>query len=74
MKINEKSAVGDLFQEWFAEWMRQKNINFRTKQNTQEFPDFLVDENSNITGLLEIKSFYYSANFDVANFEAYCDS
>jgi type II restriction enzyme len=74
VKINEKSAVGDLFQEWFAEWMRQKNINFRTKQNTQEFPDFLVDENSNITGLLEIKSFYSSANFDVANFEAYCDS
>ncbi|MFN7502810.1 MAG: NgoBV family restriction endonuclease, partial [Dolichospermum sp.] len=30
VKINEKSAVGDLFQEWFAEWMRQKNINFRT--------------------------------------------
>ena len=49
VKINEKSAVGYIFEEWFAEWMRQKNINFRTKQNTQEFPAFLVDENSNIT-------------------------
>lgn len=49
VKINEKSAVGYIFEEWLAEWMRQKNINFSTKQNTQEFPDFLVDENSNIT-------------------------
>lgn len=74
IKINEKSAVGDLFQEWFAEWMRQRKIKFRIKQNTQEFPDFLLDENSDTTGLLEIKAFYSSPNFDVANFEAYCDS
>ena len=74
VEINEKSAVGYIFEEWLAEWMRQKNINFSTKQNTQEFPDFLIDKNSNTTGLLEIKSFYSSANFDVANFEAYCDS
>lgn len=48
--------------------------HIKTKQNTQEFPDFLVDETSEITGLLEIKAFYSSPNFDVANFEAYCDS
>ncbi|MGB3421878.1 MAG: NgoBV family restriction endonuclease [Dolichospermum sp.] len=49
VKINEKSAVGYIFEEWLAESMIQKKINFRTKQNTQEFPAFLVDENSNIT-------------------------
>jgi len=72
VKINEKSAIGDLFQEWLTEWLRIKGIKFRTKTNTQEFPDFLLD-NSNTTGLLEVKTFNYnaSANFDVANFRAY---
>ncbi len=74
IKINEKSAVGDLFQEWLAEWMRKQGIKFRIKQNSQEFPDFLLDEDSNIKDLLEIKTFYSSPNFDVANFEAHCDS
>ena len=55
IKINEKSAVGDLFQEWLAEWMRQQRIKFRIKQNSQEFPDFLLDEDSNTKDLLEIK-------------------
>ncbi|MFM9161080.1 MAG: NgoBV family restriction endonuclease [Dolichospermum sp.] len=43
VKINEKSAIGDLFQEWLTEWMKRKGIRFRTKTNTQEFPDFLLD-------------------------------
>ena len=75
VKINEKSAIGDLFQEWLTEWMKRKGIPFRTKTNTQEFPDFLLDISDTI-GLLEIKTFNYnaSANFDVANFKAYCRS
>lgn len=76
VKINEKSAIGDLFQEWLAAWMSSKNIYFRTTTNTQEFPDFLLNPNSDTTDLLEIKTFdsNKSANFDVANFEAYCRS
>lgn len=26
VKINEKSAVGYIFEEWLAEWMRQKTL------------------------------------------------
>ncbi|MGK7930107.1 MAG: NgoBV family restriction endonuclease [Microcystaceae cyanobacterium] len=76
VKINEKSAIGDLFQEWLAAWMSSKNIYFRTKPNSQEFPDFLLNPNSDTTDLLEIKTFDSGAvaNFDVANFEAYCRS
>ena len=76
IKINQKSAIGDLFQEWFSAWLRDKDIQFRTKSNTQEFPDFLLDSSSNTTGLLELKTFDYNAgaNFDIANFEAYCHS
>ena len=72
----KKSAIGDLFQKWFSKWLASKNIQYRTQPNTQEFPDFLLDKDSNTKGLLEIKTFDAdrSANFDVANFEAYCPS
>lgn len=74
--INQKSAIGDLFQEWFAQWLKSKDIEFRMKSNTQEFPDFLLDSESDKQNLLEIKTFNYSASpaFDIANFEAYCRS
>lgn len=74
--IKEKSAFGDLIQEWLWWWMSENGIEYRTKENTQEFPDFLLDKTSNEKGLLEIKSFDYTAspNFDVANFEAYVRS
>jgi type II restriction enzyme len=76
VSIQEKSAIGDLFQEWFARWLETNNIEYRTPNNTQEFPDFLLDSTSNTQNLLEVKTFDYnrSANFDVANFEAYCRS
>ncbi len=75
-RINEKSAIGDLFQEWLSKWLESRNIQYRTKPNTQDFPDFLLDRDSHTKGLLEIKTFDSdrSANFDVANFEAYCRS
>ena len=76
VKIKEKSAIGDLFQEWFAKWMEFSQIEHRTQRNTQEFPDFFLDPQSNEQNLLEIKTFDHNrtANFDVANFEAYCHS
>jgi hypothetical protein len=76
VNIQEKSAIGDLFQEWFAKWLQTKGIKYRITSNTQEFPDFLLDSASNNKNLLEVKTFDYSrsANFDVANFEAYCRS
>jgi type II restriction enzyme len=54
--------------------MIEKNISFRVKDNTQEFPDFLMDDKSDRHDLLEIKCFKNSPNFDVANFDAYCRS
>jgi type II restriction enzyme len=75
-KINEKSAIGDLFQEWLSVWFQKNNIDYRRKSNTQEFPDFYLDQKSDSVNLLEIKTFdsNRSANFDIANFQAYCDS
>lgn len=74
--LQDKSAIGYLLQEWFAGWLTKNNIFYRTNHNTQEFPDFFLDKDSNEKNLLELKTFDYDAspNFDVANFEAYCRS
>jgi len=74
-KYNGKDAIGDLLQEWLGEWMKSKNYYFRTKVNTQEFPDFLLDTTDD-KGLLEIKTFNADATpaFDIANFSSYSKS
>lgn len=74
-KYNGKDAIGDLLQEWIGEWMKNKNYYFRTKTNTQEFPDFLLSE-SDTKFFLEIKTFNADASpaFDIANFDSYCTS
>jgi type II restriction enzyme len=73
--INDKSATGNLLQEWLGAWMKQNGVYFRTDDNTQIFPDFYLGEN-NASELLEIKTFDYNEapNFDVAPFDAYVDS
>lgn len=74
-KYNGKDAIGDLLQEWLGKWFDSKNYFYRTKVNTQEFPDFLLSDTDN-EGLLEIKTFNADASpaFDIANFDSYCTS
>lgn len=73
--VNDKSAVGNLLQEWLGAWMSHRNIYHRANPNTQEFPDFYLDT-TNDHNLLEVKAFDFSKapNFDVANFDAYVRS
>jgi hypothetical protein len=75
VKYDGKDAVGHLLQEWIAEWMKSKNYYFRTKTNTQAFPDFLLSE-SETKDFLEVKTFHANASpaFDIANFDSYCTS
>lgn len=70
--ISDKSAIGNLLQEWLGQWMTINNIYHRSNENTQMPPDFYLSPNEN-TDWLEIKTFDYSKspNFDVANFDAY---
>jgi hypothetical protein len=70
--IADKSATGNLLQEWLGGWMSQNGIQFRVQDNTQAFPDFFLGQNDT-HALLEMKSFDYtnSPNFDVANFDTY---
>ncbi len=74
--LTDKSAVGYIFQEWLASWLSKNKINFEVNLNTQEFPDFYLNPGRHNRNLLEVKTFDIeaSANFDIANFDAYCRS
>jgi hypothetical protein len=71
--IKDSSIVGNVIQEWLKKFMDTHGILYRLKPNTQEFPDFLMD-GSDCQGLLEVKCFKESPNFDIANFQAYARS
>ncbi len=72
--IKDSSVVGNITQEWLQAFMNKHNLPFRTKQNSQEFPDFLMNPSNDQVDLLEVKCFKKSPNFDIANFQAYSRS
>ena len=74
--VKEANEIGDLFQEWLGIWFENNNINVDGNIYTQEPPDFYIIPQNKTKGWLEVKTFVdgRSPAFDVANFEAYCDS
>ncbi len=76
VKVNDKNIIGNIIQDWLAQWFRHNSIDFSEASSTQEFPDFYLNGKDLTSGLLEIKAFdtSASANFDIANFESYCSS
>lgn len=72
--VRDSSVIGNVIQEWLASFMKQHNITYTVPDNSQEFPDYFVDESNGDHGLLEVKCFKKSPNFDIANFMAYCKS
>jgi len=76
MNVKTKDVVGNIIQGWIGEWMKNEDITFEEPENSQEFPDFFLNPSNKKSDLLEIKTFdtERGANFDIANFEAYCRS
>ena len=74
--INTTDTVGITLQAWLKQYMLNNNMYFSEPQNTQEFPDFFLDDASPYQHMLEIKAFNYDRTpaFDIANFESYCSS
>ncbi len=77
IQIEGKDGLGGLIEEWFGVWAKNKKFaiyNPKDDGSSQEFPDYLVGDKSE--GYLEVKTFdaSASANFDLANFESYCES
>lgn len=72
--VQDSSVVGNIIQEWLKSFMDKHGIYSSMPINTQEFPDYFLGANNNQSGLLEVKCFKNSPNFDIANFIAYCRS
>lgn len=76
VKIDTTDTVGITLQAWLKQYMIDNNIFFSEPANTQEFPDFYLDDTEPTKHMLEVKAFNYCATpaFDIANFESYCSS
>lgn len=76
VKIDTTDTVGITLQAWLKQYLTDNNIYFSESSNTQEFPDFFLDNNDAFKHMLEVKAFNYNATpaFDIANFESYCSS
>ncbi|HMQ85246.1 MAG TPA: NgoBV family restriction endonuclease, partial [Saprospiraceae bacterium] len=76
ISVETKDTVGNLLQEWLKAWMKRAQIEFEEHTNSQTFPDFHLDRTDYKKGLLEVKSFDWDRGpgFDLANFDAYCNS
>ncbi|PER14661.1 restriction endonuclease [Bacillus cereus] len=74
--IDTTDTVGITLQAWLKQYLIDNNIYFSEPTNTQEFPDFFLDNVNPTQNMLEIKAFNYRATpaFDIANFESYCSS
>lgn len=76
IKVEGKDGLGGLIEEWFGVWAEKQGFiikNPKKEGGSQEFPDYYVGDDN---ALLEVKAFdsSASANFDLANFESYCES
>lgn len=76
VKINTTDTVGITLQAWLKQFLIDNDIYFFEPANTQEFPDFFLDNVDAKKHMLEVKAFNYNATpaFDIANFESYCSS
>lgn len=76
VKINTTDTVGITLQAWLKQYFIDNSIYFSVPANTQEFPDFFLDNKEPNKHMLEVKAFNYNAApaFDIANFESYCSS
>lgn len=76
VKIDTTDTVGITLQAWLKQYLIDNNYYFSEPANTQEFPDFFLENNEPHKHMLEVKAFNYNATpaFDIANFESYCSS
>ena len=69
-----KDICGAVIQQWVGKFMDKHEMKWSTPKNTQEFPDYFLEDKTKT--YLEVKSFDYNkgAAFDIANFESYTET
>lgn len=73
--VKRKDVVGNILQEWFEGWLKERGIEFLPNPNTQMPPDVFLDINDNTKARLEIKAYNTDASpgFDIADFKAFVE-
>lgn len=76
VKMRTTDTVGITLQAWLKQYLTDRDYFFSEPENTQEFPDFFLDDIDKEKHMLEVKAFNFNATpaFDIANFESYCAS
>ena len=66
-----RDSIGNLIQNWVKEWLKREGVDAEENPNTQAAPDFFLDLEDKTREWLEVKAFYNSPNFDIADFVPY---
>ena len=66
-----EEIVSELISKWVEGWLKKNGIDYALNDNTQMPPDFYLNPDKKEEGLMEIKSFTGSPNFDVAAFRSF---
>jgi len=76
VSIEESDGVGRALESWLGKWLENNNIYYDTPDSTQEPPDYILSDQNPKKHFLEVKAFRSTSSpgFDLANFEAFCDS
>jgi len=67
-EVKNKDIMGNLIQSWLEVFLDQNNINWHGPNNTQAYPDFILDGDQH----MELKCWFKDASpaFDLANFKS----
>ena len=66
-----EEIVTELISKWVEGWLKKNGIDYALNDNTQMPPDFYLNPDKKEEGLMEIKAFTGSPNFDVAAFRSF---
>jgi type II restriction enzyme len=71
-EILSKDSIGSIIQVWLEEWFKKEKIFYKTMDNSQERPDFILSKKEN-EGFVEIKAFCSSGSpsFDIQSWNAF---
>lgn len=75
VQVESKDVIGRILEDWLGQWMKENDIEYSERDNSQLPPDFYLSSDNNPDKMLEVKAFNKNrgAGFDIADFRGYCD-
>ena len=75
VQVDSKDVIGRVLEDWLGQWLKDNNIQFTERENSQLPPDFFLSDEFERDKMLEVKAFDSDRGpaFDIADFVGYCD-